>query len=487
MAGRRTAVKADDLVDLAARNLRESMFRNSLTILGIGVGVASLVAMLSLGIGLQQLADRRLARSGLFDTIVVTSRRSLRGFDRADNRNGVPAAESRPLDEKARAEMAGLPNVLEAVPDLRFISELRYEGKSHLAMVAGLPLSARDKDAFDNMQGSFFSSDAADEAILQIQFADELLGIHQKLGESSSKLSGQTQTLIGKELTLRYAERVPSPAAPESKPVPAEEGGAGDRSGALKKAPQPPVMAAFSVVPRERKLRIVAVTDQDPEGMRGASGARVFIPLQMVEKLRVMLPSGLRGSEPDFANVPAYLSLSVRVKGPDRVEMVQDAIRKMGFSTFSILDATRSLRRFFAVLDLFLGIFGSLALAVAALGIVNTLVMAILERRREIGIMKAIGASDGDVKKLFLTEAAVMGLVGGMLGVALGWAMGRLINAGANVYLHRQNLPSEDLWAVPWWLVAGAIAFAMVISMISGLYPAARAARLDPVQALHYE
>ena len=475
-------MKADDLVDLAARNLRESMFRNSLTTLGIGVGVASLVAMLSLGIGLQQLADRRLARSGLFDTIVVTSHRSLRGFGRADNRNEAPPAESPPLDETARAEMARLPDVFEAVPDLRFISEVRYEGKPHLAMVAGLPLSARDKDAFENMQGSFFSSDAADEAILQIQFADELLGIGQKLGESSSKLSGQTQTLIGKELTLRYAERVPSPAAPAQ-----EGGGAGDRSGALKDAPQPPVMAAFSVVPRERTLRIVAVTDQDPEGMRGASGARVFIPLQMGENLHVMLPSGLRGSEPDFSNVPAYPSLSVRVKSPDRVEPVQDAIRKMGFSTFSILDATRGLRRFFAVFDLFLGIFGSLALAVAALGIVNTLVMAILERRREIGIMKAIGASDGDVKKLFLAEAAVMGLVGGMLGVALGWAMGRLINAGANVYLHRQNLPSEELWAVPWWLVAGAIAFAIVISMISGLYPAARAARLDPVQALRYE
>jgi len=166
---------------------------------------------------------------------------------------------------------------------------------------------------------------------------------------------------------------------------------------------------------------------------------------------------------------------------------VQDAIRKLGFDTFSILDATRSLQRFFAVLDLFLGIFGSLALAVAALGIVNTLVMAILERRREIGIMKAIGASDGDVKRLFLAEAAVMGLVGGALGVALGWVIGRLINAGTNIYLHRQNLPSEDLWAVPWWLVGGAIGFAILISMISGLYPAARAARLDPVRALRYE
>jgi len=217
------------------------------------------------------------------------------------------------------------------------------------------------------------------------------------------------------------------------------------------------------------------------------AGARVFIPLQTAENLHVMLPFGPRSGEPDFSNAPAYPSLNVRVNSPKQVELVQEAIRKMGFNTYSILDATRSLRRFFAVLDLFLGIFGSLALAVAALGIVNTLVMAILERRREIGIMKAIGASDGDVKKLFLAEAGVMGLLGGTLGVALGWLMGRLINAGANLYLRRQNMPPESLWAVPWWLVGGAIAFAIVISMISGLYPAARAARLDPVQALRYE
>jgi putative ABC transport system permease protein len=487
-------VKADDLIDLAARNLRESILRSSLTTLGIGVGVASLVAMLSLGIGLQKLADRRLARSGLFDTIVVTSRRSLRGFGGAGDRDGPPPAESRPLDESARAEMARLPEVLEAVPDLRFVAELHYEGKPYLTMLSGLSPSARDKDAFENMQGRFFSSDIADEAILQIQFANELLAIRPGLGESSSKLNPQTQTLIGKELTLRYAERVAAVAAVSDRRsalgerrYSTEGGGAGDRSRDLKAVPQPPAMTAFSVVPRERKLRIVAVTDQDPEGMRGVGGARVFIPLQVVEKLHVMLPAGLRGSEADFSNAPAYPSLSVRVKGPDRVEPVQEAIRKMGFSTFSILDATRGLRRFFAVLDLFLGVFGSLALAVAALGIVNTLVMAILERRREIGIMKAIGASDGDVKKLFLAEAGVMGLVGGMLGVAMGWVIGRLINAGANIYLHRQNLPSEELWAVPWWLVAGAVAFAIVISMLSGLYPAARAAKLDPVQALRYE
>jgi len=175
------------------------------------------------------------------------------------------------------------------------------------------------------------------------------------------------------------------------------------------------------------------------------------------------------------------------VKSPKLVQPVQDAIKKLGFNTFSILDANRSLQRFFAILDMFLAIFGSLALAVASLGIVNTLVMAILERRREIGIMKAIGGSDGDVKKLFFAEAGAMGLVGGALGVALGWTLGRVINIGTNIYLQRQELPPEQIWAVPWWLVGGAILFALAVSLVSGLYPASRAAKLDPVQALRYE
>ncbi len=101
--------------------------------------------------------------------------------------------------------------------------------------------------------------------------------------------------------------------------------------------------------------------------------------------------------------------------------------------------------------------------------------------------MKAIGASDADVKRLFFVEAGAMGALGGAIGVMLGWGMGRAINLGTNIYLHRQELPSENVWSVPWWLVAGAIGFAVLVSMLSGLYPAARAAKLDPVEALRYE
>ena len=458
-------MKLYDVTELAVRNLRESIFRNSLTTIGISVGVASLVAMLSLGIGLQQLASRRLQKSGLFDTVVVTSRRDLRNF-REQREEGPAPAESPSLDEPARKKIAQIPGVVEAYPDIRFVTDVRFDGKPHLTTVAGVPFSAKNNnDAFDGMQGSFFSSDAAAEAILQKSFAEDLLGITPKPGTDTTNIAELAKPLLGKELTISYAERTASASSSTS--------ASGANNG-----------AAYSVVSRQQVLKIVGLTDLDPDSMRGTARARVFLPLKFAQDLHVM-QSNLRDTSASDAS--SYTSISVRVKNPNQVPAIEDAIKKMGFSAFSIVDATRSMRQFFAVLDGFLAIFGSLALAVASIGIVNTLVMAILERRREIGIMKAIGASDADVRGLFFAEAGAMGLVGGAAGVTLGWAIGRLINFGMNIYLERQHFPSAQIWSVPLWLVLSAIAFSVVVSLLAGLYPASRAARLDPVQALRYE
>ena len=463
-------MKLPDLTELALRNLRESLLRNSLTTVGISVGVASLVAMLSLGIGLQQLASRRLVKSGLFDTIMVSSRREMRGMGREEERNGPIPGQSRILDEAARDEIERMANVSEAYPDIRFATELQFEDKPHLTTISALPESARSNDSFDGMQGSFFSSDNAPEAILQKSFAEELLGKTPPLGAPDPSVSELAPPLLGKELTMRYAQRAASPE--QAGPAAKGEDYAG---------------ASYSVVSREQNLKIVGISDLDPESMRGPTRAKVFLPLKFAENLHVMQPTDLREISRAASDQPVYSSISVRVKNPAQIQLVEDAIKKMGFSTFSIADASRGLRQFFGVLYAFLGIFGSLALMVASIGIVNTLVMAILERRREIGIMKAIGASDGDVKKLFFAEAGAMGVLGGVLGVVLGWAIGQLINFGTNIYLKRQSLPPEHFWAVPWWLVAFAIGFAFVVSLVSGLYPAGRAAKLDPVQALRYE
>jgi putative ABC transport system permease protein len=466
-------MKLPDLAELAVRNLRESVLRNSLTTMGISVGVASLVAMLSLGIGLQQLASRRLMKSGLFDTVVVTSRRDLRNFNREEERSGPAPGESRILDEPTRQEIERLPNVLEAYPDIRFITELRYDDKAHLTMVAALPASGKSTDAFESVKGHFFSSETAPEAVIQKSFAEELLGRTPKPGVDETNVAELAAPLLGKELTMRYAQREAAKTTPSTPGASSVDAGVAG--------------AAYSVVSRELKLTIVGIADLDPESMRGPTRARVFLPLKLAESLHVMQPTDLREMSRSAGDQPLYSSVSVRVKNPSQVQTVEDAIKKMGFNTFSILDASKSIQQFFKVLDVFLGIFGSLALAVASIGIVNTLVMAILERRREIGIMKAIGASDGDVKKLFFAEAGAMGVLGGIVGVALGWVIGQVINFGTNIYLKSQSFPPEHFWAVPWWLVGVAIFFSIIVSLLSGLYPAGRAARLDPVQALRYE
>ena len=450
-------MKTRDLTDLAVRNLGEALFRNALTTLGVAVGVASLVAMLSLGVGLQQLASKRLSQSGLFDTIFVTPRNSFRGMGRPQ-REVQSDKPPRPLGEEARKEIEKLPNVVEVYPQVRFFTEVRFNNKPYATVVAGMPDSSKNSGSFDGMQGRFFSSPVANEAILQIEFAKDL--------------SEKPDSLIGQELILRYAERQALASNAADTP-----GNTGEPSG------------GFSVVPKELRLKIVGVVDTEPAaGYGGYGNARLLMPLETAATLRAAQVNDLRDIVRDSnANKTTYPSLSVRAKSPSQVEALEASIKTLGFNTFSLLDASKSLRTFFSVFDLLLGIFGSLALAVATLGIVNTLVMAILERRREIGVLKALGAADSDVQQLFFFEAGVMGFLGGILGVVLGWLLGRALTFGTNVYLQRQNLNSVELSSIPWWLVLSALGFAVLVSLAAGLYPASRAAKLNPVDALRYE
>ena len=480
-------MKAGDLVELAARNLRESVLRNSLTTVGISVGVASLVAMLSLGIGLQHLAASRLAKSGLFDSIYVTSGRRMQGPNgRRETRKGPPP----PLDEPARQKMAQLAGVAEVYPDIRFPAELKLpssnpantaaktaatgpnaasssqtgEGQNsrEFQLISGLPMSARQLESFDNMKGNYFSSSDAAEIILQ--------------SDEAKTLTDKPDDLLGKEIVLRYASRHLLNEGENGTSAASEYGAASE-------------LSVYAVSPKEATLKVVGLVESKADaGIRGAGSAGAYVPIDYALKLEPMQMTQVRlaGDRDPLAN--SYSALIVRASRSSQVEGIENQIKQLDYNTFSLLDATRNLRKFFAILDLFLGIFGSLALAVASLGIINTLVMSILERRREIGIMKAIGASDSDVQKLFFAEAGAMGIFGGGFGVLMGWIMGRAINFGTRVYMQRQQqFTPDDVWLVPLWLVLGAIGFSVIVSLLAGLYPAARAARLDPVQALRYD
>ena len=454
-------MKARDLSELAVRNLREALLRNSLTTLGVAVGVASLVAMLSLGVGLQTLASQRLTRSGLFDAVFVTSLRNFRGPRQSAPPDSPAKKESHPLNEDVRQQLSKLDRVTEVYPQIRFVTDVRYAGKSESTSVLGLPESSRSSGSFDGMTGTFFSSPTAEEAILQIEFA--------KL------LSDQPPSLVGKDIILRYAERGALSKDADDEALLDSLTGSGPPGG-------------ISIVPREKTLRIVGVIDSDPSaGIGGFGGARVYIPIKTAEQLHVAQPDDLQSLASGNSAKPSYMAMTVRVRSPKDVPQVEAAIKELGFATFSLLDVAKSLRLVFYVFDLFLLLFGSLALTVASLGIINTLVMAILERRREIGILKALGATDRDVRSLFFAEAGAMGLFGGFFGVALGWLIGSALTWGTTIFLHRQNLPGVKISYVPLWLALSAIGFAIVVSLVAGLYPAARAARLNPVEALRYE
>ena len=161
---------------------------------------------------------------------------------------------------------------------------------------------------------------------------------------------------------------------------------------------------------------------------------------------------------------------------------------EMGFSGSTLQTFLDQVNRIFTILQVMLSSVGLLALAVASIGIVNTMIMAIYERTREIGILKALGSSNGDVLRMFMVEAGLIGLLGGIVGVLGGWVLGAILNTIILDYLRREQIPIFDpFFVLTPELVAGSLAFATLVGIVAGLYPAFRAARLDPLAALRHE
>jgi len=182
-----------------------------------------------------------------------------------------------------------------------------------------------------------------------------------------------------------------------------------------------------------------------------------------------------------------YSMVSIKLSSRRYIEPVKAQIEDWGFKTFALLDQLEEMKTGFIFMDMFLFAVGMIAITVASLGIVNTMVMSILERYREIGIMKAVGASDSDVKKIFFFEAGVIGFLGGVFGLALGWVVSAIINQIVNYFVAKQGVPYADYFSFPWWLCLGAIVFSILVSLIAGIYPTVRAARVDPVVALRHD
>jgi ABC-type antimicrobial peptide transport system permease subunit len=182
-----------------------------------------------------------------------------------------------------------------------------------------------------------------------------------------------------------------------------------------------------------------------------------------------------------------YSSLIAKVDNSKNAAGAATAIKKLGVGAADAEASINQQLTIFNVIGLVLGGIGGIAMAVAAIGVVNTMIMAILERTREIGVMRAVGAKRSTIRALFTFEASMLGFAGGVVGVAVGFGLTRIANIFVNKQLASQSVKVHNIIGLPLWLVLAVVGISTLIGMLAGLYPAARAAKLDPVEALRYE
>ncbi|HEY9401926.1 MAG TPA: ABC transporter permease [Pyrinomonadaceae bacterium] len=522
-------MKFADILRLALRNLREARLRAGLTTLGVVVGVSMIVTMMSFGLGLQRNAVQRFRDLDLFNEITVSGRsliglvssamgdgggregregRGRRGqADATDPRGKTP---ERMLTDAALTEIAALPGVASVEPNIDLTTYVRANKRSLLRQVGGalVPNGATRFKTY--LAGGMISSPQADEAVVDESFlrsfgfenAQDAVGQSLELlapgGDDGAEKAGDGEEAGGRK----------GADAKERAGAGDEAGRGGDDEG-LSFFGLPLEEASTEADPASglavRTFRIVGVLKTEVEP--SAQGNRQFRGMMPVSSIYIPLPAArawadrYRNSISEVAfrlaresgmlkddETEGYAMAVVRVTDPDVLPDVQRRLNELGFSSFSIVDQLKELRTVFLILNSALGLLGGISLLVASFGIANTMIMSILERTREIGIMKAIGAEDREIKLIFFVEAGLIGLMGGVAGALAAWAIDAVANRLAYKFvLQPRGVSYVDFFALPPYLWLSAILFAVAVAILAALYPAARAARIDPVKALRHD
>lgn len=465
-----------DLSQLALSNQWRTKLRSSLTILGVVIGIGALTSMISFGVGMQKNITDAFSKNDLFTSLTVTAKNL--NLDDITSGNAAKIGEklagpSTVLNDSVVEKIKNIPKVILAFPDIRFPVKLRYKGKETSVSLSAIPKGMKDFYPFNKIKtGSFFSNDTAFEILLKekvfknMGFAtnpsDTIKGLGKKTFIQPYDLINSEINIVSKDIDFRKI--ISNPLFIFKNPT--------------REMPFKDTVIKFTIkglIPEETEF-----------GFDRFSNMAV-IPIDASKRIPNLGFNNVWDLLKNNSEKESYGSIYVRVEDVKDITPVADSLRKAGFNVFAFSEQLKEIKRSFIIMDSLLGAIGVIALVVAALGIINTMLMSILERTREIGIMKSIGGSEGEIKMIFFVEASTIGIIGALFGIALGWVVTRVANVIMNTQLRPQGLPSIDLFSFPWWLILGSIAFSIVISLAAGLYPAIRAARIDPVKALRHD
>ena len=430
-----------NLLYLVGRNLRRMKLRVAMTSIGVLIGTTAIILLVSLGAGLQRAMQTNLLGMGdLTEIRVIVPRGPAFGVGVSD----LPEENVR-LDEQALRNFREMPGV-EAVTPLVYMqspARLQFNRMETYGNIIGI--DPREIDQLD-----------------------------MKMESGIARL-GQWQCIIGHQVMSNF--RNPMTGARPEQTV--------ELQGEVLELVVMRFLENAETTSRVVRLRVVGVLEQSG----GERDYSVYLSLNDMLDLNAWA----LGQRPNLRS-EGYEQVMVKTGTTQQVTPVEQEIARRGFVTYSAQTNVRSLNQFFMIFQLALGGIGGIALLVAGFGIANAMIMAIYERTREIGLMKAVGARSRDVMFVFLAEAGFIGMVGGVGGVLVGWLVGLVANLIAGAYIQSllaqsggfgTELPS--LVYTPVWLVLFAILFSGLVGVISGIYPAMRATNLDPISALRYE
>jgi putative ABC transport system permease protein len=446
-------MKLLDIVRLIFGNLNRRKGRVALTAVGVVIGTAAVVILVSLAIGLQKNANEQLYGIGDLTQIQVSPAYGMEGMvvsSGGGGGGGIKGSGSLPqstnlLTNLALEDLRAIPGVVAVIPRDYMMGGLiiKYHRLEAGGNVIGIGTDDLGNLGLEATQGGVQL--ARGTVIVGPMVASNFYDPNQRPGQQTPAVP----ELYDQQLTFVFIKW--------------------DQNG--------------NEVHKTLTYRVAGVLTQT----QGESDWSVYMRL---DELKAMNEWAM-GRRINY-NKDGYSQVIVKVDTVDHVLDINDQITAMGFQAYTPQSFVKGINNFYFVLQIVFGGVGAIALLVAAIGIANTMAMAILERTREIGLMKAVGATNRDVLSIFLGEAAGIGFLGGLGGVLVGWLAGQGINVIALVYLAQQSasqggMPPSVAVSTPGWLPIFALVFATLIGLVSGLYPALRAATLVPVQALKYE